>query len=165
MFPDTLNNLQLPTAALTPTCSMSTPKPLSLDRRMLLSTPLCILLIHGVLGANSGTVNTVLTHLILHVQSTSLITTLGGASKRCPYSRSVVIPEVSLYVLQWAGTLLWAWKFCRYSRIVVISAVVISEVDCIYILLIHGVLGANSGTVNTVVTVPCATHLILHVYT
>ena len=29
------------------------------------------------------------------------------------------------------GTLLWAWKCCRYSRIiVVISAVVISEVDC-----------------------------------
>ena len=34
------------------------------------------------------------------------------------------------YVLQLDGTLLWAWKFCRYSRIVVISAVVISEVDC-----------------------------------
>ena len=64
------------------------------------------------------------------VQSTSLITTLGGASKMCPYSRSVVIPEVLLYVLQLEGTLLWAWKFCRYSRIVVISAVVISEVDC-----------------------------------
>ena len=56
--------------------------------------------------------------------------TLGGASKNCPYSRSVVIPEVSLYVLQWDGTLLWAWKFCRYSRTVVISAVVIGEVDC-----------------------------------
>ena len=41
-----------------------------------------------------------------------------------------IIPEVSFYVLQWDGTLLWAWKFCRYSRIVVISAVVISEVDC-----------------------------------
>ena len=66
----------------------------------------------------------------IHIQSTSLITTLGGASKRCPYSRSVVIPEVSSYVLQWDGTLLWAWKFCRYSRIVVISAVVIREVDC-----------------------------------
>ena len=65
------------------------------------------------------------------LQSTSLITTLGGASKKCPYSRSVVIPEVSLYVLQLEGTLLWAWKCCRYSRIVVISAVVISEVDCI----------------------------------
>ena len=65
------------------------------------------------------------------LQSTSLITTLGEASKRCPYSRSVIIPEVSLYVLQWDGTLLWAWKFCRYSRIVVRSAVVISEVDCI----------------------------------
>ena len=51
--------------------------------------------------------------------------------KKCPYSRSVVIPEVSLCVLQLEGTLLWAWKFCRYSRIVVISAVVISEVDCI----------------------------------
>ena len=67
------------------------------------------------------------------VQSTSLITTLGGASKRCPYSRSVVIPEVSLYVSQWDGTLRWAWKFCRYSRIVVISEVVISEVDCIWV--------------------------------
>ena len=64
------------------------------------------------------------------IQSTSLITTLGGASERCPYSRSVVIPEVPLYVLQWDGTLLWAWKFCRYSRIVVLSAVIISEVDC-----------------------------------
>ena len=65
-----------------------------------------------------------------NIQSTSLITTLGGASKKCPYSRSVVIPEVSLYVLQLEGTLLWAWKCCRYSRIVVISEVVISEVDC-----------------------------------
>ena len=27
------------------------------------------------------------------------------------------------------------------------------------ILLIHGVLGSNSGTVNTIVTVPCATPL------
>ena len=35
------------------------------------------------------------------------------------------------YVLQLDGTLLWAWKLCRYSRIVVISAVVISEVHCI----------------------------------
>ena len=66
------------------------------------------------------------------IQSTSLKTTLGRASKRCPYSWSVVIPEVSLYVLHWDGTLLWAWKFCRYSRIVVISAVVISEGDCTY---------------------------------
>ena len=65
------------------------------------------------------------------VQSTSLITTLGGAPEKCPYSRSVVIPEVSLYVLQLHGTLLWAGKLCRYSRIVVISRVVISEVDCI----------------------------------
>ena len=64
------------------------------------------------------------------IQSTSLITTLGGASKKCPYSRSAIIPEVSLYVLQLEGTLLWAGKCCRYSRIVVISAVVISEVDC-----------------------------------
>ena len=64
------------------------------------------------------------------LQSTSLITTLGGgASEKCRYSQSVVIPEVSLYyVLQLDGTLLW--KFCRYSRIDVISAVVISEVDC-----------------------------------
>ena len=65
------------------------------------------------------------------LQSTLLITTPGGgASKKCPYSRSVVIPEVSLYVLQLDGTLLRAWTFCRYSRIVIISAVVISEVDC-----------------------------------
>ena len=64
-----------------------------------------------------------------HLQSTSCITTLGGASKRCPYSRSVVIPEVSFYGLQWDGTLLWAWKVCRYSRIVVISAVVIRELS------------------------------------
>ena len=69
------------------------------------------------------------------VQSTSLITTLSGASEKCPSSRSVVIPEVSLYVLQLDGTLLWAWEFCRYSRIVVISAVVISEIDCMYICL------------------------------
>ena len=71
-------------------------------------------------------------NLLFKVQSTSLITTLGGASEKCPYSRSVVIPEVPLhvYVLQLDGTLLWAWKFCRYSRIVVISEVVISEVDC-----------------------------------
>ena len=69
-----------------------------------------------------------------HVQSTSRITTLGGASKKCPYSRSVVMPEVSLYVLQLEGTLLWAGKCCRYSRIVVISAVVISEVDCTWSL-------------------------------
>ena len=55
--------------------------------------------------------------------------TLGGASEKCPYSRNVVIPEVPLYVLQLDGTLLWACKFCRYSRIVVIYAVVISEVD------------------------------------
>ena len=68
---------------------------------------------------------------IFGVQSTSLITTLGGASEKCPYSRSVVIPEVSLYVSQLDGTLLWARNICRYSRIVVISAVVISEVDCI----------------------------------
>ena len=67
---------------------------------------------------------------ISKVQSTSRITTLGGASKKCPYSRSVVIPEVSVYVLQLEETLLWAWKCCRYSRIVVISAVVISKVDC-----------------------------------
>ena len=36
----------------------------------------------------------------------------------------------SLVILQLDGTLLWVWEFCRYSRIVVISAVVISEVDC-----------------------------------
>ena len=50
------------------------------------------------------------------VQSTLRITTLGGASAKCPYSRSVVIPEVSLDVLQLDGTLIWAWKFCRYIR-------------------------------------------------
>ena len=70
------------------------------------------------------------TLLASRVQSTSLITTFGGASKKCPYSRSVIIPEVSLYVLQLEGTLLGAWTCCRYSRIVVISAVVISQVDC-----------------------------------
>ena len=53
---------------------------------------------------------------ISHVQSTSRITTLGGASEKCPYSRSAVIPEVSLNVLQLDGTLLWAWTFCRYIR-------------------------------------------------
>ena len=42
------------------------------------------------------------------VQSTSRITTLGGASEKCPYSQSVVIPKVSLYVLQLDETLLWA---------------------------------------------------------
>ena len=36
--------------------------------------------------------------LILSLQSTSLITTLGGGSEKCPYSRNVVIPEVSLCV-------------------------------------------------------------------
>ena len=52
------------------------------------------------------------------------------------HQKSVHISEVSLYpkshynVLQLDGTLLWAWKICRYSRIVVISAVVISQVDC-----------------------------------
>ena len=50
------------------------------------------------------------------------------------HQKSVVIREVSLYpkshyVLQLDGTLLWAWKLSRYSRIVVISAVVIGEVD------------------------------------
>ena len=61
------------------------------------------------------------------IQSTSRITTLGGASEKCPYSRSVVIPEVPYmyYMIQLDGTLLRTWKFCRYSRIVVISAVVI----------------------------------------
>ena len=54
------------------------------------------------------------------------LTTLGGASEKCPYSRSVLIPKVSLHVLQVDGTLLWAWTFCRYSRIVVISKVIIS---------------------------------------
>ena len=43
-------------------------------------------------------------------------------------STVVVISEVKC--IQIDGTLLWAWKFCRYSRIVVISEVVISEVDC-----------------------------------
>ena len=38
-------------------------------------------------------------------------------------------PKSHYNVLQWDGTLLWAWKFCRYSRIVVISAVVISELS------------------------------------
>ena len=33
---------------------------------------------------------------LLSVQSTWLITTLSGASEKCAYSRSVVIPEVSL---------------------------------------------------------------------
>ena len=47
------------------------------------------------------------------------VTTLGRASEKCPYIRSLI------NVLQLDGTLLWAWKFCRYSRIVVISAGVI----------------------------------------
>ena len=68
------------------------------------------------------------------IQSTSRITTLGGAPEKCPYSRSVLIPKVPLYVLQLDVTLLWAWKFCRYSRIVAISAVAISEVDCTYFI-------------------------------
>ena len=42
---------------------------------------------------------------------------------KCPCTKSLII------CIQVDGTLLWAWKFCRYSRIVVISAVVISEVD------------------------------------
>ena len=40
---------------------------------------------------------------IFTVQSTSLITTTGGASEKCPYSRSVVIPEVSLLCYSWMG--------------------------------------------------------------
>ena len=71
----------------------------------------------------------------VHAQSTLRTTTLGGASEKCPHSQTVQIPEVSLYVLRLDGTLLWTWKFCRYSRfvvIVVISAVVISKVDCTY---------------------------------
>ena len=42
---------------------------------------------------------------VVHVQSTLLITTLGGgASEKCPYSRSVVMPEVSLYVTYYIWT-------------------------------------------------------------
>ena len=67
------------------------------------------------------------------IQSTSGITTLDGALEKCPYSRSVFIPKVSLYVLRLDGTLLRAWEFCRCSRIVVIFAVVIREVDYRYI--------------------------------
>ena len=53
------------------------------------------------------------TRLYLHrlmneLQPTSLITTLCGASEKCPYSRSAAIPEVSIYVSQLDGTLLWA---------------------------------------------------------
>ena len=73
----------------------------------------------------------VASYMYMHVQSTLRITTLGGASEKCPYLRSVLISEVSLYALQLDRNLLWAWKFCRYSRNVVISVVVISEVDCI----------------------------------
>ena len=58
---------------------------------------------------DDGTTNmTTATAELYHVQSTSLITTLGGASEKCPYSRSVVISEVSLYVSQLDGTLLRA---------------------------------------------------------
>ena len=60
---------------------------------------------------------------------------------KCPYSRSVVIPEVSLLCVTvgWDFALgmeiLSLFANCRYirsrySRIVVISAVVSSEVDC-----------------------------------
>ena len=59
------------------------------------------------------------------VQSTLHITTPGGSLEKCRYTRSLII------CVQVDGTLPWAWTFCRYSRIVVISAVVISEVDCI----------------------------------
>ena len=51
------------------------------------------------------------------------------------HQKSVLIREVSLYpkshyvLIQLEGTLLWAWKCCRYWRIVVISAVVISELS------------------------------------
>ena len=71
-----------------------------------------------------------------YLQSTSLITTLGGGIRKgslfakCRYTRSLIT------CIQVVWTLLWAWKFCRYSRIVVISAVVISEVDCTNIMLI-----------------------------
>ena len=44
---------------------------------------------------------------------------------KCRYTRSLII------CIQVEWTVLWAWKLCHYSRIVVISAVVISEVDCI----------------------------------
>ena len=106
-----------------------------------------------VLGTFQSNGTAWISNLHLHVQSTSLITTLGGASKKkCPYSRSVVIPEVSLYVLRLEGTLLWAWKCCRFSRIVVISAVVISEVDCI------SVIGLTSNTNDlSCALIDCAT--------
>ena len=57
------------------------------------------------------------------VQSTSRIKTLGGASEKCPYSRSVVIPEVPLYdciTVGWDFALgmeiLSLFANCRYIR-------------------------------------------------
>ena len=82
-------------------------------------------------------------NILLYLQSTSLITTFGGASKKvslfvkCRYTRSLIICTV----LQLDGTLLLAWTFCRYSRIVVISAVVISKVDCIYLFIFTDEMG------------------------
>ena len=55
---------------------------------------------------------------------------------KCRYTRSLII------CIQVEWTLLWAWEFCRYSRIVVISAVVISEVDCASMLATIGLTGA-----------------------
>ena len=52
-----------------------------------------------------------------YLQSTSRISTLGRASEKCPYSRSLIIPEVSLYVLQLDGTLLWAWTILSFIHV------------------------------------------------
>ena len=47
-------------------------------------------------------------------------------SKMCLYANPAFIHDFTVVRFDFA----LAWKFCRYSRIVVISTVVISEVDC-----------------------------------
>ena len=81
------------------------------------------------------------------IQSTMRITTLGWASEKCPCSRSVLIPEISLtYVSQLDGNLLWAWKFCRHSRIVVIYFLFMDSPKAeAYVegVSVHGLLGIH----------------------
>ena len=69
--------------------------------------------------------------------SRGLVGQVVALSEWSPYPsgrliRVIALTAFTVDVLQWDVTLLWAWKFCRYSRIVVVSAVVISEVDCTY---------------------------------
>ena len=70
----------------------------------------------------------------------------------------MVFADPGSYVLQLDGTLLWAWKFCRYSRIVVISAVIISEVDCDWMVFLHNceMLSLTFSSAKTALFAPAA---------